>query len=94
MQQRKQHTLQMDAVLEALEEAKSVLLRVERERREGIARIEAGEAEVQTIANLMDREREQNDADINAMIQEYKLVEEAFLHRNQSRMDAIMIHPP
>ena len=94
LHQRKQHKLQMDAVFEALEEAKSVLLRVEQERREGIARIEAGEAEVQAIANLMDQEREQNDADINAMIEEYKLVEEAFLYRNQTRMDAIVIHQP
>jgi kinetochore protein Nuf2 len=94
MHQRKQHKLHMDAVLEALEEAKSVLLRVERERREGIARIEAGEAEVQAIADAMDQEREQNDADINAMIEEYKMVEEAFLRRNQRRMDAIAICPP
>jgi hypothetical protein len=90
--QRKQHKLQMDAVHEALEEAKSVLLRVERERREGIARIEAGEAEVQAIAAVMDEERVQNDAEIHAMIDEYKVVEAAFLKRNQSRMDALVIH--
>ena len=94
LHQRKQHKLQMDAALDALEEAKSVLLRVERERREGIARIEAGEAEVQAIAHAMDQEREQNDADINAMIQEYKMVEDAFLRRNQTRMDTIAIHQP
>ena len=40
----------------------------------------------------MDQERQQNDADINAMIQEYKMLEEAFFRRNQTRMDALVIN--
>ena len=44
VQQRKQHEMQIAAVDDALMEAKNQLLRVERERREGMARIEAGDA--------------------------------------------------
>jgi chromosome segregation ATPase len=90
--QRKQHKLQMDAVQETLDEAKNILLRVERERREGMARIEAGEAEVRAIADAMEHERAQNDAEIHAMTEEYKIVEIAYLKRNQARMDALLIH--
>ena len=88
--QRKQHKLQMDAVQETLEEAKGILLRVERERREAMARIEAGEAEVQAIAAALDQERAQNDADIQAMEEEYKRVEVAYLKRNEARMNALL----
>jgi hypothetical protein len=89
--QRKQHKLQMDAVQETLDEAKQILLRVERERREAMARIDAGEAEVRAIAAALDEERAQNDAEIQAMLEEYKAVEAAYLKRNQARMNALLM---
>lgn len=87
--QRKQHQLHVDAAQDALEQAKLQLLRVEKVRREGMARVEAGEAEVRAIEAAIDHERLKAEAEIQAIVAEYKTVETAFLERNQTRMDAL-----
>jgi DNA repair exonuclease SbcCD ATPase subunit len=87
--QRKQHKLQIDAAQEALEMAKSQLLRVEKERRQGMARVEAGEMEVKAIEAAIDQERAKTEAEIQSIVAEYKQVETAFLERNEKRMAAL-----
>lgn len=87
--QRKQYKLHMVAAHEALELAKSQLLHVEKERREGMACIEAGEAEVRSIEEAINNERAKTDAETKTMVANYKTVEKAFLERNQNRMDAM-----
>jgi chromosome segregation ATPase len=47
--QRKQHKMQVEATHDALEMVKSHLVSVERDRRDGMARVEAGETEVRAI---------------------------------------------
>lgn len=92
VQQRKQHTLQMDAAQESLEQSQSRLLHVERERRNGMARVDAGAANVQALQAQIDLERREAEAKVQALISHYQTVEQAFLNRNQLYMDALPSH--
>jgi chromosome segregation ATPase len=87
--QRKQHELEMQGLSEALDLAKSRLLRVEKERRDAMARIEAGEAEVRQIESLIAMEKQKTEAEIQEWIAEYNVVEDAFLQKNEKRMAAL-----
>lgn len=87
--QRQQHKMQMDAMQEALEVAKSQLLDVEKDRRDGMARVEAGEAEVKKLEADMEREKYKTAQEIQAMIREYQETEMLFLERNAERMALI-----
>lgn len=87
--QRKQHKLEIDAVNEALEDAKSQLLLVEKDRREGMARVEAGETEVRELEAMIEDERKNLEREVSAMVEEYKAIELLFLNRNAQRMAAI-----
>lgn len=89
VQQRKQHDMQIAAVDDALTEAKNQLLRVERDRREGMARIEAGEQQIRALETLMAQDEQENDYKIRAVIQEYKQVEKAFLEHDAKRLNAL-----
>jgi kinetochore protein Nuf2 len=84
--QRKQHELEMHGLSEALDLAKSRLLRVEKERRDAMSRIEAGEAEVRQIESLIAMEKQKTESEIHQWIAEYEVVEEAFLQKNEKRM--------
>lgn len=84
--QRKQHRLQINANRDALETAKSQLVLVEKDRRDGLARVEASEAEVRSMEVAMEQERIKTERDIECMISEYKRVEAIWLERNQQRM--------
>jgi kinetochore protein Nuf2 len=86
---RKQYKMKLDAVQDRLDTAKEQLLIVEKERREGIARVEAGESEVRALEAQMMAERFKTEEEIAAMITEYKKLEEAFFKRNEQRMLAI-----
>jgi chromosome segregation ATPase len=88
---RKNHQLQIDATADALDNAKSQLLRVEKDRREGMARVEAGEQEVRALEAEIEKERLKNESERNRILQEYKNVEAAFLARNEKRMNALNI---
>jgi len=90
VQQRKQHQLQIDAVTDELNMAKQQLLRVEKDRREGMARVEAGEKEVQALQNAMEQARRTTEAEIEAVLAEYKQVEADFLERNRQQMEAVL----
>ena len=89
LHERQQQKLQMDAMQEALEVAKSQLLNVEKDRREGMARVDAGEAELRDIEAAMEQERRKTDQEIDDMIAEYKETEELFLNRNAKIMSVI-----
>lgn len=89
LHQRRQHKLQIDAAHEALALAKSQLLRVEKERRAGVARVEAGEAAVQALEDAIAGDTAQAEAALHSVVAEYQAVEASFLKRNQERMDAL-----
>jgi len=89
VQQRKQHEMQIQAVHEALDAAKKQLLRVEKDRRESMARVEAGEQEVRMLEEAMREDRVKTEHQIESMIAEYKQVEKAFLERNANQMHLI-----
>ena len=72
-----------------IEISKEQLLLVEKERREGMARVEAGEAEVRALEAQMNAAQEQTDKEIAELIAEYKETEKAFLMRNEKRMNFI-----
>ena len=87
--ERNQQKLSMEAMHEALEAAKSQLLDVEKDRRDGMARVEAGEAEVRELEAEMEKERIKTDQEIAAMIEEYQELEKLFLERNAKIMAVI-----
>ncbi|KAL3914608.1 MAG: hypothetical protein SGARI_000033 [Bacillariaceae sp.] len=86
---RKQSKMKADAAQDRLEIAKDQLLIVEKERRDGMARVEAGELEVQSLKAQMQAEQDKTEEEIAAMITEYKSLEAAFQNRNDKRMQAI-----
>jgi kinetochore protein Nuf2 len=88
-QARKQAKMQMDAAHDRLDIAKEQLLVVEQERRDGMARIEEGEAEVRELEEKMKAEQEQNEQQIVSLIAEYQETERAFLLRHEKRMQFI-----
>ena len=83
---RKQGKMKMDAVQERLDSAKEQLLTVEMDRRDGMARVEAGEQEVRALEAQMAEEQAKTEAEISNLIAEYKEMEKAFLARNEQRM--------
>ncbi|KAL3936203.1 MAG: hypothetical protein SGARI_002658 [Bacillariaceae sp.] len=86
---RKQSRMKMDAVQDRMEIAKEQLVIVEKERREGLARVEAGEAEVQSLKAQMKEEQEKTEQEVAVMIAEYQTLEQAFHKRNEKRMHVI-----
>ena len=86
---RKQGKMKMDATQDRLDTAKSQLMEVEKERREGMARVEAGEAEVKALEAQMKEEQIKTEKEVAALIAEFKETEKAFMMRNERRMQAI-----
>mmetsp|Transcript_71597 Transcript_71597/g.108136 ORF Transcript_71597/g.108136 Transcript_71597/m.108136 type:complete len:467 (+) Transcript_71597:59-1459(+) len=85
----KQGKMKMDAVLDRIDIAKEQLLLIEKERQEGAARVDAGEAEVRALEEQMKAEKEKTDQEIAELIANYKEMEKAFLARNEKRMQFI-----
>ena len=86
---RKQHKIKMDAAQEALEAAQMQLLEVEKDRREGMARIEAGEAEVVAMEAKIEEESKKTRQEIDEMIAEFRITEQAILQEEEEFMAAI-----
>jgi chromosome segregation ATPase len=86
---RKQAKVKMDAAQEALEAAKEQLLMVEKDHREGMHRVEAGEAEVRAMEAQIEEERKRTQEEISIMIQEYRVTEKKILEENSKLMKAI-----
>lgn len=89
--QRKQHKLQIEAAQEALDTAKAQLLGVEKERREAMLRRESSEEEIRNLEQAMKEQRAKTEQEIQALVQEYKEAEQAFLERNEKRMQLLGI---
>jgi kinetochore protein Nuf2 len=87
---RKQGKMKLQAAQDALETAKQQLILGERERREGLARVEAGEAEVLALEEKLKEEQIQTNNEIAALVADYNVTERAFVERNERRMQAIV----
>lgn len=86
---RKQAKVKMDAAQEALDVAKGQLLMVEKDHREGMSRVEAGEAEVRAMEAQIEAERERTQEEISQMIQEYRAMEKKIVEENGKLLKAI-----
>ncbi|KAI2491833.1 Nuf2 family [Fragilaria crotonensis] len=87
----KQHKIKMEAAKEALAEAKIKLIQVDNEQAEGMARVEAGEAEVKALEEEIDLERQRTEEEISDMMERYRLMERKVLEQNSALMAAIEI---
>ena len=88
--QRQHYAMQLEATQEALEFSKAKLLEVEQDRREGLARVEAGEHEVQQLQSKMEQEKETTHNELQVLISDYKATERLFLQRNAQKMQALV----
>lgn len=87
--QRKQHKIQIGALDEAQGSAKDQLLKVEKERRDGIIRLQEWEKEAQRLEDAIKFQCEQTKDETSRMIAEYKITEKKFLELDQNRMRSI-----
>jgi hypothetical protein len=87
--QRKQQKLQKTAVHEAIDAATAQLLAVEKDRRDGMQRIAAGEAEIQALEEAIEKERLKTEEEIQEIVREYKKTETLFLERTEHRLKTI-----
>lgn len=87
--QRKQHAVKMEAAHEALETAQKELLNVEKERREGMSRVNAAEAASLALEARIAQDREMHRADLLNMWNEYKTLERFMLQKDSEIMKAI-----
>lgn len=88
--QRKQHQMQLQAAQESLEMAKSQLLMVEKDRREGMLRLQEGEAEVRALEAAMEKESFKTDQEIASMVAEFEVIQRDFIERDNRRMALLM----
>ena len=86
---RKQAKVKMDAAQESLDIAKEQLLMVEKDHREGMHRVEEGEAEVRAMETQIEEERKRTQQEIADMIQEYRVTEKKIVEENSKLMKAI-----
>lgn len=87
--QRKQHHIQIEALQESLDSAKSQLLKVEKDRRDGMIRINGWEKDVQRLEQEIEEQRLETRGEIGRMVAEYKDLEEDFLRLDQTRMGSL-----
>jgi len=87
--QRKQAELQLKAFNDALNNAKSQLLVVEKDRRQAMLRVESCEDELRALEERMNEERSAAERDIEVMMNEYRALQQAFLQRDEHRMNSI-----
>jgi hypothetical protein len=79
----------VEATNDALEMVKTQLLSVEKDRRDGMARVEAGETEVRDLEAAIELARVKTQEEIQSMIAEYHKTEKLYLARNNKYMAAI-----
>ena len=86
---RKQAKVKMDAAQDSLDAAKEQLLMVEKDHRDGMHRVEAGEAEVRAMEAEIEEERKRTQEEISLMVHEYRATEKKMLEENGKLMRAI-----
>lgn len=86
---RKQGNVKMEAAQKSLEAAQRDLILVEKERQEGMARIDSGEAEVKAIEQNIKSDKEKMEKEISDIICRYKEVEESILEHDAKLMHSI-----
>lgn len=87
--QRKQHKLELQAVQESLDAAKTNLLLVEKDRRDAMSRVEAGEQEVREMEAAIEEERIKTNKEIEDMISEFQEKATEFRSRFDRQLKAI-----
>ena len=86
---RKQGRTKLDAAQEALDNAQRELLLVEKGRRDGMARVEASEAEVRTLEAEIEKDQRDARAEIAEMIEEFRSFEAVALEHDTKLMQSI-----
>ena len=90
---RNQVTAKKSAANEAYESAQNDLFLVEKERRDGLAKIEASEAQVRTKREELSAERKKQEADLSFLIENsYRSVEEVVLDTIQKNNRLLSAH--
>uniref|UniRef100_A0A7S1ZLE0 Kinetochore protein Nuf2 N-terminal domain-containing protein n=1 Tax=Trieres chinensis TaxID=1514140 RepID=A0A7S1ZLE0_TRICV len=89
MQVRRQGAKELEGADKRLADAEEELLLVKRDREEGMAQIEAGEAEVRILKEKMEEDKVKADAEIADMIREYRHLESVIIEKNQELLIAI-----
>jgi translation initiation factor IF-2 len=87
--QQKQHQMQMEACLEALEAAKRQMLQGEQERRSGVQRVHDAQEKVQALQADVEQQRVDMRHELQSTIAEYKQVAEKFMQRDHRRLQAL-----
>lgn len=86
---RKQGRTKLDFAQEALDNAQRELLSVEKGRRDGIARVEASEAEVRALEDEIETDWKDAQGEIAEMIEEFRSFEAVTLEHDNSLMEGI-----
>jgi len=86
---RKQHKIKMDALQMSLEAANTELLLVEKDRRDGMARVEECEAEVRSLEAAIADETKNTDDEIKEIIHTFKAMENTILEKNRQLILAV-----
>lgn len=88
---RKQSDMKMQVAQQSLDAAKQSMDKVERDRRDGMKRVETGELKVRELEAQIEEERLQTQGDIESMISEFRKTESLVIARLNKRMDAMEI---
>lgn len=88
--QRLQHQMKMVTLQECMDAAKRDLLRIEKDRREAISRMDAAEREVQALKVMIEQEQKKGQSEIDMMVSKYKTVEKRFLERNNKLTEHLL----
>ena len=86
---RRQGRTKLDAAQEELDRAQQELLLVEKGRRDGMARVEASEAEVRALEAEIERDGREAAAEIAELVEEYRSMEAVALQHDRALMQSI-----
>lgn len=88
---RKQGKLKMDAAQDALVNLQADLVMVEKDRREGMARVEAHEAEVRAIEAEIEEEKQRTDSEISEIIGTFEKLEQVVKEQDLKFTAALIV---
>ena len=85
----KEGRLKLEEAEDALAAAEEELRLVEKDKRDGVVRVEEGEAEVRAIEATFEKEKQKADAEIADMIGEYCRLKQVILEEDKALREAI-----